>query len=152
MNRVDYTSCPDVSGLTCLWVAHVTCFSHHWWFSLMSLDLSHWYIYNGINGVIIEVLVCLQGIFLSFLFFSLSLYSLLVKYCVFWILQFEKVFRWYLWLSNHIYYTQLSKLYYFSKYFLHYIVLSFFFSMLVSKNSLLRQPIEIPSNWKVKKG
>jgi hypothetical protein len=67
-------------------------------------------------------------------------------------LQFEKVFRWHLWFSNHIYYTQLSKLYYFFKYFLHYIVLSFFFSMLVSKNSLLRQPIEIPSNWKVKKG
>lgn len=77
MNIVDYTSCPDVSGLTCLWVTHVTCFSHHWWFSLMSLDLSHWYIYNGINGVIIEVLVCLQGIFLSFLFLSLSTLSLL---------------------------------------------------------------------------
>jgi len=41
----------------------------------MSLDLSQWYIYNDTNDVIIEVLVCLQGIFFNF--FSLSTFSLL---------------------------------------------------------------------------
>lgn len=148
MNKVGYTSCPDMSELTCLWAARVTCFSHHWWFSLMSLDLSQWYIYNDTNDVIIEVLVCLQGIFFNF--FSLSTFSLLNT--VFFEFCNLKKFLDDFCDSQITYIIHNSLNYIISLNIFLYIVLSLFFSMLVSKNSPLRQPIEIPRNWKVKKG
>ena len=77
--------------MICLSTARVTHFCHRWWPSLVSLNLSRRDLFNGIGGVIIEVSICLQNLFLSFLFLSpLSLYRIL---CLS-ILQFERVHIW----------------------------------------------------------
>jgi hypothetical protein len=100
-----------------LWTAHVTHSCHCWWPSLVSLDLFYLDFFNGTGSVIIRILQYLQDFLLSFFpFLSLLSFCWILSLAI---LQFERVHRWHLSLTNCKYYLRLSKLYYFYKYYLH---------------------------------
>jgi hypothetical protein len=56
-------------------IASVVSSCHRWWFSLVSLDLFHRDLFDDTCSVVIEILVCLQDLFL-FLFLISSHYNL----------------------------------------------------------------------------
>jgi len=116
VNKVGHTRRLKMSGLTCLWAACVSHSDHHWWPSLMSLDLSHRDLFNGTDSFIIGVSVRLK-----YLFFHLS-HLVLLNLVSSKLVNWESPV-WHLLLVNHRYYLQLSKLCNFLKYFSHYIIL-----------------------------
>jgi hypothetical protein len=117
VKEVGHTRRLKVSGLICLWAARVSHYDHHWWPSLMSLDLSHRDLLT-IPAVSLLEFRCVSKIFFFFFFSHLILLNLVSSKLANWESRV-----WHLLLVNHIYYLQLSKLCYFLKYFSHYIIL-----------------------------
>jgi hypothetical protein len=85
---VGYTSGPKVNESWHLWMTHVTYSVHRLWPSLL-LDSSRRDLFNGTNGVIIGVLICLKDFSLSF-FLYLFFFSLLSPPCNLWRGRIEK--------------------------------------------------------------
>jgi hypothetical protein len=85
---VGHTSGPKVNESWHLWMTHVTYSVHRLWPSLL-LDSSRRDLFNGTNGVIIGVLICLKDFSLSF-FLYLFFFSLLSPPCNLWRGRIEK--------------------------------------------------------------
>jgi len=86
------------------------------WPSLFSLDSSRWYLSNDANNIVIRVLVSLgPSPPLSFLVFLPLISPLIIVNCMALFLTLER-------LTSCGYHLWLSKLYYFSKYFMDYVI------------------------------
>jgi hypothetical protein len=68
---MSYTSDTNTSEPKHFWTAHVIPSIKRLWYFLVSLNSSCWYLFNSIDGIIIETLMCLRVYFILFLFFSL---------------------------------------------------------------------------------
>lgn len=123
------------------WFVSLISFQHYRWCCYRSFDMSlesfffflslffSLFIINYVCLCLIleriGVSICLQN-FLFYFFLSLFFFFFYCKLYPF-IFNLGKSGVWYLWLASHEYHMQLSKLFYFLKYFLYCVILSNFF-------------------------
>jgi hypothetical protein len=126
MTEVCHTSRPRANESLHSWTTRVTHSNHHSWNSLMSLDSSRQYLFNGTYGTDIKFSMCLYDFFLFF--FLLSLFYFLYLYCKLCrsIFNFDECRIWHLRLVSRRCHPRLSKPYYFSKYFIYCVLLFIF--------------------------